>query len=270
MEIQRNQSLKMLLTLMLLLLMLFSVFSDGLVGANPYIRRTEEAKSIPAPEGTKPPLVLVSAPVNGSFYNSNNITFVFDPTIPSNDIPYAIVEVYYRGDWQRSSTQIDLKTLKKANNYRLPSPITFNTENVPSGNRSLTINVVAKGTAYEDRQTIKDIYHTTYYVNYKIEGNSSVNFTVDLLSPKVKILSLENIVYSKSDLPLTFGVNEQLSKAAYSLNGQSNMSIAGNTTLSGLANGLHNITVYVWDMAGNSGVQKQYSLVLRSRKIMRL
>jgi hypothetical protein len=38
---------------------------------------------------------------------------------------------------------------------------------------------------------------------------------------------------------------------SYSLDGQDNVTIAGNTTLSGLPNGNHNVTVYATDKAGN-------------------
>ena len=43
---------------------------------------------------------------------------------------------------------------------------------------------------------------------------------------------------------------------SYSIDGQDNVTIAGNGTLSGLPNGSHNLTVYVTDRIGNVGVSE--------------
>jgi hypothetical protein len=59
-----------------------------------------------------------------------------------------------------------------------------------------------------------------------------------------------------SDVALDFTVNEQVTKTSYSLDGQSNVTVAGNTTLSGLTVGEHNVTVYAWDAAGNVGASE--------------
>jgi hypothetical protein len=42
----------------------------------------------------------------------------------------------------------------------------------------------------------------------------------------------------------------------YSFDGQDNVTIAGNVTLSGLSNGLHNVTVYAKDTFGNEGASE--------------
>jgi hypothetical protein len=42
----------------------------------------------------------------------------------------------------------------------------------------------------------------------------------------------------------------------YSLDGQDNVTVTGNATLSGLSSGLHNVTVYANDTAGNMGVSE--------------
>ena len=43
---------------------------------------------------------------------------------------------------------------------------------------------------------------------------------------------------------------------SYSLDGQDNVTIAGNTTLSNLPNGSHNLIVYVKDQSGKTGVSE--------------
>jgi hypothetical protein len=95
-------------------------------------------------------------------------------------------------------------------------------------------------------------YDSYYGVgNYDCEG--SVSVIIDTIPPKVSILSLENETYSAASIPLNFTTSEPISQSTYSLDGQENVTIAGNTTLSELTTGDHNITVYATDEAGNIG-----------------
>jgi len=75
----------------------------------------------------------------------------------------------------------------------------------------------------------------------------------DTMPPRITIALPENIVYNVSSVPLVFSIYEPASSMCYSLDGQDNVTIAGNTTLSGLLNGSHNLTVYVTDQSGNVG-----------------
>jgi hypothetical protein len=59
-----------------------------------------------------------------------------------------------------------------------------------------------------------------------------------------------------SDVPLNFEVDKSVSEMKYSLDGQENVTVVGNTTLAGLTNGYHNVTVYAADEAGNSGASE--------------
>jgi len=96
------------------------------------------------------------------------------------------------------------------------------------------------------------------YLSYDITVGSvysTVQFNVDL-PPSISILSPENKAYNTSDVPLDFTVEETFSKIEYSLDGQSNVTINGNTTLTWLPNGYHNVTVYATDEFGNTGVSK--------------
>jgi hypothetical protein len=55
---------------------------------------------------------------------------------------------------------------------------------------------------------------------------------------------------------LSFSVSEPVSQITYSLDGQENVTVAGNSTLVGLSVGVHNVTVYAWDTAGNVGASE--------------
>ena len=71
--------------------------------------------------------------------------------------------------------------------------------------------------------------------------------------PNVTLLLPQNVSFSTSDVQLDFAVDEPVSQVEYSLDGQANVIIVGNTTLTGLPNGYHNVTVYATDEDGNRG-----------------
>ena len=79
--------------------------------------------------------------------------------------------------------------------------------------------------------------------------------TKDSTPPEISI-SWENRSYNSTDAPLNFTVNESTTKLSYSLDRMDNVTIAGNTTLTGLSVGAHNVTIYAWDEVGNVGVSK--------------
>jgi hypothetical protein len=89
------------------------------------------------------------------------------------------------------------------------------------------------------------------------DGNVGVSeeivFTVDTIAPTVSILEPESKTYNVTEVSLNFTVDEPCSEIMYCLDGQANVTISGNTTLTELTNGAHNITVYVTDIAGNTG-----------------
>ncbi|MDR0471343.1 MAG: hypothetical protein LBH79_06440 [Nitrososphaerota archaeon] len=65
------------------------------------------------------------------------------------------------------------------------------------------------------------------------------------VAPVVSILSLEDgREYAFGDVPLVLGLDRSVSWLGYSLDGQANVTIWGNTTLTGLTRGGHNITVF--------------------------
>jgi hypothetical protein len=87
-----------------------------------------------------------------------------------------------------------------------------------------------------------------------IWDSSTVYFTVDDGHPPViSALAVENKTYSQNALSLNFTTDEATLWMGYCLDGETNVTVAGNTTLAGLSDGSHSITVYVKDKAGNVG-----------------
>jgi N-acetylneuraminic acid mutarotase len=77
--------------------------------------------------------------------------------------------------------------------------------------------------------------------------------------PVVSVVSPDNEAYNASSVDLAFAVNKPASWMGYSLDGQDNVTVTGNTTLTGLSNDLHNITVYARDEFENMGASKTIS-----------
>lgn len=74
--------------------------------------------------------------------------------------------------------------------------------------------------------------------------------------PEIKVVSPVNQTYNESSVSLVFIVNKPVNWTGYSLNGQDNVTITGNTTLTGLSSGLHNVTVYAKDTFENMGASE--------------
>jgi parallel beta-helix repeat protein len=101
---------------------------------------------------------------------------------------------------------------------------------------------------------------------YKIDSNNQdryplmkpwdANTPIDTVSPRILVSSPESKSYNASNVALTFSTNEPPSKICYSIDGQDNVTITGNTTLTDLSNGNHNVIVYATDDVRNTGVSE--------------
>jgi len=214
--------------------------------ANPYIRDWEKAGEIPPPEGTLPPIISIISPQNNTAYASNNVSLNFNVSMPeSNSVSLHISELYYVPSWKQGVNNQLVKIDAPQGSIIL--------KDVPEGPRWLEVYAVASAIAYESDHKIEGVHYTTYYVIYKITSSSIVKFTIDNTAPRILSVSVENKTYFTPDLPLNVLVNEPASQVIYSLNGQRNVTAAGNTTIDSLPYGNHNITVYAKDEAGNIG-----------------
>jgi len=90
-----------------------------------------------------------------------------------------------------------------------------------------------------------------------LAGTSIIQSQPDTTPPTISILFPENKTYTVNDVPLNFTVDELTSWIGYSLDGQINVTIAGNTTLFDLEEGSHSILVYANDTSGNMGTSNK-------------
>jgi hypothetical protein len=104
---------------------------------------------------------------------------------------------------------------------------------------------------------LSDGYHNVSFYATDAFGNvgasETIYFTVDTVPPNVSILSPTSSTYDTTEIQLNLTVNEPVSKLEYSLYGQANVTITGNTTLTEISYGSHSLTVYCYDTAGNVG-----------------
>jgi hypothetical protein len=223
--------------------------------ANPYIREYG-----PPDAYTKPPKISIFAPKNNTAYMDTTIPLTITVSLPeSSTASYTHVRaVYYEADWLEKRVYLyqskgiediidSYRSDPKFHYFRYAGILS----GVPSGNHSIVVHAEGGG-AYppkEMRQYIFSIY-----------GSSSVFFTtgipVDTTPPEVAVMPIENRTGNTTDAPLNFTVNEPTSKITYSLDRQENVTFAGNTTLTNLPYGEHNITVFATDEVGNTGASK--------------
>lgn len=85
--------------------------------------------------------------------------------------------------------------------------------------------------------------------------------------PEIKVLSPLNQLYNDSSVPLVFAVDKPVNWLGYSLNGAENVTVLGNTTLTGLSNGSHNITVFAKDTFGNFGASETITFTVSSKPL---
>jgi hypothetical protein len=82
------------------------------------------------------------------------------------------------------------------------------------------------------------------------------------IPPEIEVVSPLNQTYTKSSAFLVFTVDKVINWTGYSVDGKDNVTFTGNITLTGLSNGLHNITVYAKDTFGNTGASEAVAFTL--------
>lgn len=87
-------------------------------------------------------------------------------------------------------------------------------------------------------------------------GAPDPSYVLETTPPRISLLSPLNQTYNESNVTLAFSVDKLVNWVGYSLDGQETATAIGNTTLSGLSNGLHNVTVYAKDEFENTGTSE--------------
>jgi hypothetical protein len=245
----------------LVLVLLLSVSAGTLLiqnGARTFIVQAETSNDNTIIYGNTNAKITIQSPENKT-YKENNVTLAF--TIES-DVPPT---EYFNGSvldlCLRHGVVLDYDTAKLVD--------ILDTSTFPQGGfpDDVPITLSAIGNRYVGNATLTGLSHGSHNITVWIRAEqymisysglvwavfSTVSFSIP---PQITILSPETKAYNISDVPLDFTVNEPFSKIEYSLDGQNNVTINGNTTLTWLPNGYHNVTVYATDEAGNTGASE--------------
>jgi len=223
----------------------------NLTRANPYVYVGE----VPPKPDTIPPMISIFYPKNNTAFNVNYFALTFNvsaPTGPTVNSPI-VMAIYYKADWQQNNVSVykytsDPYSGRATNGRYTEYSSNLNLTGIPEGNHSIIVSASYHGWYIPGNDP-----HTLSMNGFSIGGSSSVNFTIDTISPNVSVLSVDNKTYGTSGVPLNFTVSEQTAWIGYSLDGQANVTITGNTTLSGLPEGSHNLVIYAEDTGGNTG-----------------
>lgn len=241
-----------------ILALLFLVVAGTQLGnlgkANPY--QFVLMDEVPPDANTKPPTVSILSPENNTAYAANNVEFSLNVSVKYSSTASALFfwKIYYEADWQSGFTTLyefipetGMSTISEFNTI-------LNLTRIPEGNHTIIV-YATEGGRYEESEPGSGVFVTLYYP-FRITGFSSVSFSVDTTPPSVAILPLENKTNGIPYIQLNFLVNEPVLQFMYSLDGKDNVTVAGNTTLTGLSDGEHNVTVYAKDIAGNIGASE--------------
>lgn len=209
----------------------------------------------------EPPVITIKSPLNNETV-PDNVLLVFNLTKPEVSIYDGWIDessVWVTNNWTNLRNKVayvnvtlDGKFYRsiKVNSY-LSSPFnsSLNLENLEDGVHSVQIHAACEGAVLEWH----GLWQRQVFYNC---SSDIVYFTVDGTSPVIVIMPVANKTYTVADIPLNFTLNEPASQITYSLDGQANVTITGNATLTGLSGGGHNVTVYATDNVGNTGVSE--------------
>jgi hypothetical protein len=183
---------------------------------------------------TEPPTVTIL----GTVVNGSNVSISFKANVGESTTAEhtRLNHVYYTVDWDQNVSYV-YEYYNVAKNFfdsekRSEFSYRLNVTGIPDGNRTVTVYAEEYG-YYESG------------VGFYATGFSNVSFTVDT-----------------ADVPLNFTVSESASKIEYVLDDDDAVMVEGNVTLAGLSAGVHNITVYVWDAAGNVGASETVTFMV--------
>jgi len=212
------------------------------------------------PDANQTSIAVQSPALTGS-YNTNTVPYSFTVQKPHSWFDYLpvhgdLVSVSYILD----GNKVDVAGSGLDQGHYDSKPLSFNgtLTGLTEGNHSLRV-YVRSVSYYLDPNRPTSGYGWWLYppANYYMDAYSAtVPFLVDTISPSINILSIENKTYTSGDVPLKFAVDEPTAEISYCLDNSANVTISGNTTLTGVSTGGHTMVVYATDYAGNTAASE--------------
>jgi hypothetical protein len=140
---------------------------------------------------------------------------------------------------------------------RLPIPLVNKGITSNNGNalpHSIVLGVTALPTLSDGIHNVT-VYGEFDFPTKTMKNSYTITFTIDT-TPIIISDLVKNKTYNTSDIPLSFNVDGKYSWLGYSIDNLANVTIAGNTTLTGLSDGYHSLVVYANDTSGNMGASE--------------
>ena len=154
-----------------------------------------------------------------------------------------------------TDNDLGLRLIYSQNNTLYRNNIEDNTRSVVIiGSYVNTWDDEARGNYWSDYNGTDADHDTIGDTPYMIDGNNRDPYPLmipireipcwDTTVPTISTVSPQNETYACNQVPLTFTVNMVTSWMGYSLDGQANVTVRGNTTLTGLSDGTHSLQMY--------------------------
>ena len=215
----------------------------SVVSANPWTFSTQ----IDPPSSATPPIISINSPQNNAIYAGK-----YNISVSVKGTQYGD----YFSDIYRVTYSIDNKSVTiphGAGVLGLPQYDTsFIGPNLTGGNHSLVVR--ATGILFKPMQ-----------VFFLVNSTSQVNFVMRI-APSFELLIDQSANMTFSSFPLNFTVDQPTSWLGYSLDNLSNVTISGNTTLTGLSAGNHSLVVFGNNTFGDMAKSETISFTAKEPK----
>jgi len=207
---------------------------------------------------TSPPELKINSPMSDEIFSINNQTSAinillnFTATKPTNWlIGWNDSTGFYKNEFVSFNITLNgnfVHSIDITSDSDLSSPFNYSETftGLVSGSYNLTIFTHSIGWNLEG--------HGFWHTKIPVDTPFSIIFTVrtDDTAPTISSMSIQSKTYAKKDLLLSF-LTSEVSENWYCLDGQSNITISRNVTLTGLTDGIHTLIVYANDTVGNVG-----------------
>jgi hypothetical protein len=180
---------------------------------------------ITPPNGTKPPIITITAPINNTVIASSNLTIAFNLTLEelTSNHPITLQGVCYKPSWQSENVTLQIDAHSQFVNKTLTLSITLT--DIPEGAQSITIYANAlceyetgrenKQIIYGPGEFLKEDLLYIYSNYYFIGGSSSVEFTIDTAQTTTPSVNTDSgLDYTTNILLYTIGIITLLIVAA--------------------------------------------------------
>jgi hypothetical protein len=206
-----------------------------------------------------PPIITVNSPINNTIFYGNTVLLNFTITQPTGQWLIQYVDTHGGVTKQMLTGFGYVLNGKSYGSFPVSSDLSssFNyCVNLTLDNGFNTLQVYGNASGYVVSFFVPQYVPITGWSN-------TIYFETFPPKPTVQVQPLD---INGTSLSLNFTVDEPVSRITYSLDNQDNVSIAGNTTLTNLPYGHHNLTVYATNPAGNVGASQTINFTIAKQE----